>query len=80
MTLPRDERRVVLACELFWRQHGRGPAWNDLRRALRMWRPGELDELLWRLRRNGLVRFSSQPHSTRPTPAGLRAALEEEQR
>jgi hypothetical protein len=65
----------LIAVELYRRQHGRGPVWFEMRRALGLdWY--EMTQVAWELRRNGLLYFSQETRSIRTTPAGLRAALE----
>jgi hypothetical protein len=64
----------LIAVELYRRKHGRSPSWFEMRQALGLdWY--EMTQVAWELRRNGLLYFSQEPRSIRPTPAGLRAAL-----
>ena len=74
VALPVAARRLLLAVELYRRQHGRGPTWSELRRACKTGYYGT-PELCWALRRNGLVLFTREARSIRVTAAGLRAAL-----
>jgi Mn-dependent DtxR family transcriptional regulator len=72
--VPVAGRRLLLAILLYRRQHGRSPLWSELRNALKLGYY-EVPELVWELRRNGLVTFTKKTRSIRVTPAGLRAAL-----
>jgi hypothetical protein len=77
--VPVAGRRLLIAVELYRREHGRSPIWWELRTALGL-SHDEMTELAWALRRNGLIIFTRETRSLRVTPAGLRAALGKERR
>jgi hypothetical protein len=72
--LPPAERKLLIAAELYWREHGRGPTWLELRRGLGL-SQDEITAMVWTLQWNRLVTFSREPRSLRTTPKGLAAAL-----
>jgi hypothetical protein len=72
--LGRTQRRIILAFEVYHRQHGETPLWREVRVPLGL-RPGEFGTRMQQLRRQGLVTFTVEPRSTRVTPEGLAAAV-----
>jgi hypothetical protein len=72
--LPPTERKLLIACELYRRQQGRGPSWSELASALGIPKT-ELGATAWLLKRNRLLSFTQTPRSIRVTRGGLAAAL-----
>jgi hypothetical protein len=72
--LSRVEATAVLAIAAYRVQHGRGPAWSLLFRALG-WSSAEGKRRLSALERGGLVTFTPEPGSLDVPPPAARAAL-----
>jgi hypothetical protein len=73
------QRSILLAAELYRRQHGRGPLWRELR-AVTGLAPAEFAHRMEALRRHGLVTYTAEPRSLRVPPEGLAAALHRKER
>jgi DNA-binding MarR family transcriptional regulator len=68
------QRKILLAAELYRRQHGQSPTWAELRHMLGV-DQSEIRGRIRSLERNGFVSFTTEPRSLRVTAEGLRAAL-----
>jgi hypothetical protein len=77
--LGRKQRTVILAAELYRREHDCGPPWGALRRALGVDRV-VIARLLDGLRVRGLVTYTEKPGSLQATELGVRAALQSSER
>ena len=72
--LGRAQRSILLAAELYLRQHGHGPLWRELRGVTGL-APAEFAHRMEALRRHGLATYTAERRSLRVTPQGLAAAL-----
>jgi SOS-response transcriptional repressor LexA len=72
--LAKPQRRILLAAELYRREHGHGPLWRELRAQLGL--PKTAFALrVQALRQQGLLTYAdNEPRSLRVTPEGLAAA------
>jgi SOS-response transcriptional repressor LexA len=69
------QRRILLAAELYRREHGQGPLWRELRAELGLAK-GAFAHRVQALRAQGLVEYTvDEPRSLRVTEQGLVAAL-----
>jgi biotin operon repressor len=71
----KQQRRILLAAELYRRQHGQAPLWRELREELGIGKAA-FALRVQALRQRGLVTYTvDEPRSLRVTPQGLTAAV-----
>jgi hypothetical protein len=72
--LGKAQRQLLIAAELYRRQHGQAPLWRELREQLEL-RPAALGLRMQALRQQGLITYTEEPRSLRVTAEGLAAAV-----
>ena len=70
----KQQRRLLLAAELYRRRHGHGPLWRELAAELGLGKTA-FALRVQALHRQGLVAYTEEPLSLRVTPQGLVAAV-----
>jgi DNA-binding IclR family transcriptional regulator len=70
----KQQRRLLLAAELYRRRHGHGPLWRELAAELGLGKAA-FALRVQALHEQGLVAYTEEPRSLRVTPEGLAAAL-----